>query len=43
MQPEGVAKIHPVGKVTDAEQKLIEACLPELEKNIAKGVSFMKA
>lgn len=35
--PNGVEKIHEVGKVTDYEQKLLEACKADLKKNIAKG------
>lgn len=34
--PEGVAKIHEVGKVNEFEQKLIDACLVDLKKNIQK-------
>jgi malate dehydrogenase len=30
--PEGVAKIHEVGKVTGEEQKLLDACLADLKK-----------
>lgn len=41
--PDGVSKIHEVGKVNSEEEALIEACLPELAKNIAKGQSFVKA
>ncbi|KAG8716454.1 Malate dehydrogenase, cytoplasmic [Ceratobasidium sp. 423] len=41
--PRGVEKIHPVGNVSPAEQKLIDACLPELKKNIQKGVDFVKS
>ncbi|KAF5353202.1 hypothetical protein D9756_007858 [Leucocoprinus leucothites] len=37
---EGVVKINPLGKITEAEQKLIAAALPELAKNIATGVGF---
>jgi len=36
----GVQKIHPIGKITDEEQKLLDACLPELKKNISAGVQF---
>ncbi|CAD6583410.1 MAG: Malate dehydrogenase, cytoplasmic [Cyphobasidiales sp. Tagirdzhanova-0007] len=36
----GVETVHPVGKLDASEQKLIEACLPELSKNIKKGVEF---
>jgi len=41
--PNGVEKIHPVGKITDHEQKLLDACLTDLKKNITKGVEFVKA
>jgi malate dehydrogenase len=40
---EGVVKIHPLGKITEAERKLVEAALPELATNIEKGVSFVEA
>ncbi|KAF2472972.1 malate dehydrogenase [Lindgomyces ingoldianus] len=40
--PNGVEKIHPVGKITDYEQKLLDDCLSDLSKNIAKGVEFVK-
>jgi len=39
--PNGAEKIHPVGELDASEQKLIEACLPELKKNIEKGVEFV--
>ena len=32
--PEGVAKINPIGKVTEFESGLIKAAIPELQKNI---------
>ena len=32
--PEGVAKINPLGKLTEFEQGLIKAAIPELQKNI---------
>lgn len=35
--PSGVEKIHEVGKVTLHEQKLLNACFVDLQKNIAKG------
>merc|ERR1711977_656285 len=41
--PNGVEKIHPVGKITDHEQKLLDVCLGDLSKNIAKGVEWVKA
>ncbi|KAI5457004.1 lactate/malate dehydrogenase [Mariannaea sp. PMI_226] len=40
--PEGVAQIHPIGKVDANEEKLIEACLGDLKKNIEKGVKFVE-
>lgn len=40
--PNGVEKILGVGKVSAYEQKLIDASVPELNKNIAKGVAFVK-
>ncbi|KAL2046571.1 hypothetical protein ABVK25_011756 [Lepraria finkii] len=40
--PNGVEKIHEVGKITPEEQKLLDACLVDLKKNIAKGVEFVK-
>ncbi|KAM0261397.1 hypothetical protein ACHAQJ_002250 [Trichoderma viride] len=36
----GVEKIHPIGKLDANEQQLVEACLGDLKKNIAKGVAF---
>jgi malate dehydrogenase len=41
--PNGVEKIHPVGAVSAEEQALIDACLPELKKNIEKGKAFVAA
>lgn len=40
--PNGVEKIHPVGKITDHEQKLLDVCLADLKGNISKGVDFVK-
>ncbi|KAH8106329.1 malate dehydrogenase [Cristinia sonorae] len=39
--PNGVEKIHPVGELSAEEQKLLDACLPELKKNIEKGKAFV--
>ncbi|KAJ6468999.1 lactate/malate dehydrogenase [Mycena vitilis] len=39
--PNGVEKIHPIGQLSAEEQKLLEACLPELKKNIEKGKAFV--
>ncbi|WVN89927.1 malate dehydrogenase, NAD-dependent [Cryptococcus depauperatus CBS 7841] len=40
---EGVKKILSVGELTADEQELLKACLPDLAKNIKKGVDFVKA
>ncbi|THU81578.1 malate dehydrogenase [Dendrothele bispora CBS 962.96] len=37
----GVEKIHPLGPLSPEEEKLMEACLPELKKNIEKGKAFV--
>ena len=34
VQTEGVAKIHPLGTITAAEQTLISAAIPELSTNL---------
>jgi len=39
--PNGVEKIHPLGELSAQETKLLEACLPELKKNIEKGKAFV--
>lgn len=39
--PKGVVKINPLGKITEAEQTLIKAAIPELQKNITTGVTFI--
>jgi malate dehydrogenase len=36
----GVDKIHPIGAISSFEQKLLDACVPELKKNIEKGFEF---
>lgn len=40
--PNGVEKIHEVGNVTEYEQKLLDAALIDLKKNIEKGMSYLK-
>ncbi|KAL9035798.1 MAG: hypothetical protein Q9180_004658 [Flavoplaca navasiana] len=40
--PNGVEKIHDVGKITPKEQELLDVCLKDLKGNIAKGVKFVK-
>ena len=41
--PNGVEKIHPICKITDYEQKLLDSCVEDLAKNIKKGVEWTKA
>jgi len=39
--PNGVEKIYPIGELSAEEEKLLEACIPELKKNIEKGRNFV--
>jgi len=39
--PEGVKEIHPLGKINEYEQGLVDACLVDLAKNISKGKKFV--
>lgn len=39
--PEGVKRIEKLGILSDEEEKLLGAALPELAKNIKKGVDFV--
>lgn len=41
--PNGVEKIHSLGAITEYEQGLVKAAVPELEGNISKGVAFINA
>jgi malate/lactate dehydrogenase len=41
LQENGVEKIYPVGPLSAEEEKLLEACLPDLKKNIEKGYAFV--
>ncbi|TID27012.1 gb [Venturia nashicola] len=41
--PNGVETIHPVGKITAFEQKLLDACVKDLAGNIKKGSEWVKA
>jgi len=41
--PEGVKNINGLGNLSAEEEKLIEACLPELKKNIEKGKAFVSS
>ncbi|ORX46126.1 malate dehydrogenase, NAD-dependent [Hesseltinella vesiculosa] len=38
--PNGVEKIHGLGEISDYEKDLVQKCLVDLKKNIAKGESF---
>ncbi|CAK5110499.1 unnamed protein product [Meloidogyne enterolobii] len=40
--PKGVEKILPLGELSSYEKKLIEKAIPDLKKEIAKGVDFIK-
>ncbi|KAJ3836587.1 malate dehydrogenase [Lentinula raphanica] len=40
--PDGVVKINSLGKITDAEKKLVDAAVPDLTKNIQTGIAFTK-
>ena len=40
--PDGVQTIHPVGELSAEEQKLLDACLADLKKNIDKGKPYFK-
>jgi len=39
--PDGIKEIHELGTLAPEEQKLLDACLPELVKNIKKGQDFV--
>jgi len=39
----GVEKIHPVGKMSEYEEKKYQEMVPELKANIEKGIAFAKA
>ncbi|KAK9449453.1 lactate/malate dehydrogenase [Limtongia smithiae] len=41
--PHGAETIHPLGKINEYEEALIEAAKVDLKKNIAKGISFVEA
>jgi len=38
---EGVVKIYPLGKITDAEKALVKAAIPELVTNIETGSNYV--
>jgi len=39
--PEGIKHILPIGELSEFEQGLLKAAIPELQDNISKGVSFI--
>ncbi|KAJ7153537.1 NAD-malate dehydrogenase [Mycena crocata] len=39
--PEGVVKIHSLGKITEQESTLVKAAIPELATNIKTGVTYV--
>lgn len=41
--PNGVEKIHEVGKITPKEQEMLEVCKGDLKKNIAKGMCSLQS
>jgi len=41
--PNGVKTIHPLGKLSPYEEKLLAAAIPELAQSIKKGVEFARA
>ncbi|CAD5229904.1 unnamed protein product [Bursaphelenchus xylophilus] len=40
--PNGIERILGLGEISDFEKKLVQESLPELRKNIGKGVDFVK-
>lgn len=41
LQPNGVQKNLGLGKLSDYENQLLKAAIPELKKNIQKGEDFV--
>lgn len=41
--PNGAEEIHPVGKISEHEQGLLDVCLKDLKTNIEKGEKWVKA
>lgn len=39
---DGVKKVHPMGNINEHEKNLMKECIPELQKNISKGETFVK-
>ncbi|PWN24751.1 putative MDH1-malate dehydrogenase precursor, mitochondrial [Jaminaea rosea] len=39
--PEGVKEINPIGNISKEEEKLLEAAVPELAKNVQKGIKWV--
>jgi malate dehydrogenase len=40
LSSEGIGKVLPLGKLSSYEKELLSVALPELKKNITKGVEF---
>uniref|UniRef100_A0A1I7YLC2 Ldh_1_C domain-containing protein n=1 Tax=Steinernema glaseri TaxID=37863 RepID=A0A1I7YLC2_9BILA len=40
--PNGVEKILGYGELSEYEKQLVEEAIPELQKNISKGVKFIQ-
>jgi len=40
--PQGIAQVHGLGPLSAFEAKALEKAIPDLEKQIAKGVAFVK-
>uniref|UniRef100_A0A915E3B9 Malate dehydrogenase n=1 Tax=Ditylenchus dipsaci TaxID=166011 RepID=A0A915E3B9_9BILA len=40
--PDGVEKVHGYGTLSEYEKQLVQSAIPELQKNIQKGVKFIK-
>ncbi|KAM0797360.1 lactate/malate dehydrogenase [Usnea florida] len=41
--PNGVEKVHEVGKITPKEKEMLDVALKDLKTNIGKGVEFVKS
>lgn len=39
---EGVQEIKPIGRISPEEEKLLEAAVPELAKNVTKGIKWVE-
>lgn len=41
--PQGVAEVHPIGKVSAEEERMLEECKETLKKNIERGYKFAES